>query len=741
MNSNTSGQFNTAIGFSALANTTRASYNVAIGRLAMSGTSTNALIRYNIAVGNLSLSSLTSGSSNVGVGYASLQDVTSGTENTAIGTLSLQNVTTGRENTAVGNGTGIALTTGTENTMMGDDAGSSITTGQRNTLLGNQAGSSLNIGSANVFIGDSAGANETTGSNKLYIDNSSTTTPLIYGDFATNELRVNGELQVGNPATTGFEFPTVDGSANQVLRTNGAGNISWANVSSEWNDAGTYVTPGDGILEDVLIGTTTVADYKMRVASASGGSTTIDLANTAVNTDAMRIDTGNSTGDGLDITMTSAYNLANRSAIEANITYGPTQVDIARYESGGTTYGFKTTLTSTLVGNEYGIYSNVLTANGFAGYFLGDVAIGTTTGNTYTLPASRGTNGQVMTTDGAGNASWTTLSTGESTTASNGLAETGDDVRLGGSLIQATTITQGLYNMIFDLTSSGYFEVQDAGTAKFRVSSTGNTRVGGDLQVNQTSVTGTRLIDLNSAGTTGLVDVYAAGIQTARIAGTGDSYINGGPFGVGITNPQEVLDVVGNTSTAYIGDFYNESTSSLADGISIRLAASNPNASAYYVAFQRAGTTTAGRISGTGTGVQYVTTSDARLKTNFKEVDGALEMISRINPRWYEFKEDLGKQEMGFLAQELQKVYPQAVSGDENSDPTTDPMMVDYSRMTPLLTAGIQELEEKVNALEAENAALKETLKKYEDLEARIAALEGSKNSEDSSPIASAKEE
>ena len=925
--SNTQGSYNIGVGSNALTGPTRSSHNVAIGYNSITNNTSNTAVSYNIGIGTQTLNGLVSGRRNIGIGAFSGEAITSGIGNVGLGYGTLETSTTADYNVALGYEAGGDNTSGDYNVYVGYQSGERGTTAGTNTFIGSFTGFTNSTGTGNVFLGNRAGYFET-GSNKLYIDNTNTALPLVWGDFSTDDFRINGSLQVGNPATTGYEFPAVDGSANQVLQTDGSGNISWANTDSwtdtgtyiyppdgtgenillgtitgnnhklsvnsgltrvdivpnsgstdmvgitsgsgnatglnidltssytlsnrtaistnltyggveaqmgrfetgtfhtygfrtriptglgggaieygiysdvqtsngfagyflgdvaigtsaantytfpasrgtngqvlqtdgsgnvswqnissgEWTDGGSYLTTGDGTTENVLIGTTTPVNYKMRLVSTGSGGTTIDMANTAINSDAMLVQSTNSTGDGLDINLSSGYNLASRSAIDASLTYGGVDTQIARFETGvGNLYGVKIDMSTNLTGTEYGVYSDVQTANGFAGYFLGDVGIGTAASNVYTLPASRGTNGQVMTTDGVGNVSWTTLTTGESTTASNGLAESGDDVRLGGSLIQATTITQGLYNMIFDLTSSGYFEVQDSGTAKFRVSNTGNTRIGGDLQVNQSSVTGTRLIDLNSAGSTGLVDVYAGGIQTARIAGTGDSYINGGPFGVGITNPQEVLDVVGNTSTAYIGDFYNESTSSLADGISIRLAATNPNASAYYIAFQRSGTTTAGRISGTGTGVQYVTTSDARLKTNFKKVNGALEMISRINPRWYEFKEELGKQEMGFLAQELQTVFPQAVSGDANSDPTTDPMMVDYSRMTPLLTAGIQELENKVTRLEddvyklkAENTKLKEELKKYQALEARIAALEGAKNSEDSSPIVASKEE
>ncbi|WP_310992762.1 tail fiber domain-containing protein [Aequorivita marina] len=58
-------------------------------------------------------------------------------------------------------------------------------------------------------------------------------------------------------------------------------------------------------------------------------------------------------------------------------------------------------------GNQYGVYSSVLKPSGYAGYFLGKVAIGTTTANIYSLPDSRAaTNGDFMVSDANGNLSW-----------------------------------------------------------------------------------------------------------------------------------------------------------------------------------------------------------------------------------------------------------------------------------------------------------------------------------------------
>ncbi|MCP4121124.1 MAG: tail fiber domain-containing protein, partial [Bacteroidetes bacterium] len=54
-------------------------------------------------------------------------------------------------------------------------------------------------GNGNVFIGHNAGYSET-GNNTLYIDNGSTSSPLIYGDFAADYVKINGKLYVTNPS-------------------------------------------------------------------------------------------------------------------------------------------------------------------------------------------------------------------------------------------------------------------------------------------------------------------------------------------------------------------------------------------------------------------------------------------------------------------------------------------------------------------------------------------------------------
>lgn len=72
----------------------------------------------------------------------------------------------------------------------------------------------------------------------------------------------------------------------------------------------------------------------------------------------------------------------------------------------GTKYGLFSLIRTGSGGQHYGVYSEALKTGAFAAYFLGNVSIGTTTTNNYILPASRGTNGQTLKTDGSGNVSW-----------------------------------------------------------------------------------------------------------------------------------------------------------------------------------------------------------------------------------------------------------------------------------------------------------------------------------------------
>jgi trimeric autotransporter adhesin len=81
------------------------------------------------------------------------------------------------------------------NTFVGAFSGNFNTTGQNNVYLGYKAGENAGDGNGNVFIGFESGLNES-GSNRLYIENSSSSTPLIYGEFDNDKIVINGSVHI-----------------------------------------------------------------------------------------------------------------------------------------------------------------------------------------------------------------------------------------------------------------------------------------------------------------------------------------------------------------------------------------------------------------------------------------------------------------------------------------------------------------------------------------------------------------
>lgn len=174
---------------------------------------------------------------------AGLTDDGTDNRNTAIGINAYNSSESGYANTAFGNEALKLNTTGTHNAVFGTQALISNLTGIENTVMGTNAGFNV-TGSGNILIGSNAAFSETAISNKLYIDNSSTETPLIYGDFSTNLLRIYGTFDINNA----YRFPTSAGTNGQLLKTDDSGNLSWA------DDTNTGATNIDGLSDGLSDG-------------------------------------------------------------------------------------------------------------------------------------------------------------------------------------------------------------------------------------------------------------------------------------------------------------------------------------------------------------------------------------------------------------------------------------------------------------------------------------------------------
>ena len=101
-----------------------------------------------------------------------------------------------------------------------------------------------------------------------------------------------------------------------------------------------------------------------------------------------------------------------------------------------------------------------------------------------------------------------------------------------------------------------------------------------------------------------------------------------------------------------------------------------------------------------------VESSDKRLKTNIKPLNNSLQKVLSLNGVYYTWISDAeSKNQIGFIAQEVEEVIPEVVETDTalvngGSNLLENKKSVSYSKIVPVLVEAIKELTTKVEALE-----------------------------------------
>lgn len=104
--------------------------------------------------------------------------------------------------------------------------------------------------------------------------------------------------------------------------------------------------------------------------------------------------------------------------------------------------------------------------------------------------------------------------------------------------------------------------------------------------------------------------------------------------------------------------------------------------------------------------------SDKKAKTNILPISNGLDKIINLKPVTFNWiNGDVRKSatgtpmhEIGFIAQDVEEVLPEAVIEDDEGH-----KLVNYSAVIPLLTEAVKELSTKIEKLEKENETLKNT--------------------------------
>jgi hypothetical protein len=185
---------------------------------------------------------------------------------------------------------------------------------------------------------------------------------------------------------------------------------------------------------------------------------------------------------------------------------------------------------------------------------------------------------------------------------------------------------------------------------------------------------------------------------------------NNGEVAVGTAAPSSKFHVVDDFANAgdFVATIENTGNGAYSNGLEIKAGQNTQSVNNRFISFVKPNGTEIGAIRQiNSSSVDYNTTSDERLKTNITPTAKGLQDLMKIEVKDYVYKEDMDKPQTGFIAQQVFEHYPNAVS--PGTDVKTDPWMMDYGKMTPLLVKAVQDLTKLVE----------EQQKRIEELEAQ----------------------
>jgi hypothetical protein len=230
---------------------------------------------------------------------------------------------------------------------------------------------------------------------------------------------------------------------------------------------------------------------------------------------------------------------------------------------------------------------------------------------------------------------------------------------------------------------SGTLDV--AGTSTLAVTNATSLDVSGTLDVAGTSTLA--VTNATSLDVSGTLDVTG----TSTLAGTNATSLDvsgnatvGGTLGVTGTS---TLAVTNATSLDVSGTLDVTGTSTLA----------GTNATSLDVSGNATVGGTLG-VTGAASAATFTSGSDYRIKENVQQLDNSF-TIDNLNPVTYNNKIS-GKQDMGFIAHEVQEIFPFLVSGVKDGEET---QTLNYIGLIAVLTKEIQDLKIRLNILESKS--------------------------------------
>jgi trimeric autotransporter adhesin len=293
--------------------------------------------------------------------------------------------------------------------------------------------------------------------------------------------------------------------------------------------------------------------------------------------------------------------------------------------------------------------------------------------------------------------------------------------------------------------TSGALDIQSAGTTKIAMDSSGNVGIGttasvnllqisnasnqndtyGNVQINYTGTDnansgltvknyggtsqfmqwenngvriGSRIITNSGVGAV----IFTAGADSEKMRIAAD-----GKVGIGLTSPTTTLHVKSPTDTGadvYAGTIENAKTDNgtATTGLRVKYTSLSPSDGNHIFQCLDSGGTVRFFVQNNGT---RGGTSDRTLKENIVDATDKLAELRQLQVRnynWIDHSPMGGFKELGFIAQEVEAIFPKMV----RENPETGKKMLLDDVFVPILVKSLQEAADKIDALEARITAL-----------------------------------
>ena len=624
------------------------------------GLTTTTLVSTSVTSGSVSSTNLVGTNATIASGLFTNANVTTGTVGTLISTNA--NVTTGTVGTLVSS-------TGTVGTLVSSNA--NVTTGTVGTLV------SSNANVTTATIGSFVAGSGTIGGHLVPSTN-------IVHDLGSSSLRWRDLYLSGNTIHLGEKQLSLTGDVFQMEKISITSSIDASSITS----ASLLVSGGAGISGKLRVGGTS---HLTSIEATSSTITNMISSTASVTTGTV----GTLVSSNANVSTGTVGTLLNTNAVSTNISSGTLNLSTGLTSaSAQITNVVSTTISAgTLVGTTFTGANMSLSGDLVIGGTLTTVNITTTnvvdthitSGNINVTSLATILNANVTTlTSGTARITTSLMALGNSNTLGNIYTTNNGSVGIG------TTSPVARMNVIG--TASG-----TNGTVLI----SGGDEWGHGLHV--ASDDSFKRLGFNNNGIIG--NIFAFNYATLTPQNLILQY-PGGNVGICTTSPSHTLDVNGGLCSTNF-----TTTNALITNVTVgtlNLTTMNSISSTNIVttvltagSIRTSDISLNGNLVATGDITAFGSLSDRRLKTNIVDIgsESALNIVRSLRPVTFDWKSDIfneskrGSCDVGFIAQEVEEIIPQAVAEYQEMNSGTFYKNIKHERLIPYLVGAIQKLE------------------------------------------------